>query len=228
MSAAHADTEPDRAEEFGSRRIFLPPPRDPRRAALYRDWLRKLGLDAAGRKLARKHLKAQPGESLLHMGCGDGGFTVELKGQHPQLEIEGVDPDAEAVSAAAELSTERGVHVLFKKGYPQDLPATSERHDVVLCLLFLYRMQTDQDRGDALGEFKRVLRPGGRLLLIEPGVHSRGPRGWLMKKLAACEPGLRAQLNAGLETLLKQAGFEDVKSLERGAAGLVAAEGVKK
>ncbi|MCZ7648404.1 MAG: class I SAM-dependent methyltransferase [Planctomycetota bacterium] len=200
----------------GSRRIFMPPPREPRKAALYRDLLRKAGLDSAADKLVLKHVELSTGESLLHAGCGSGMLAVRLKAKFPEAEVEGVDPGAEALEAAAELAEELKQHVLFNKGYLQDLPSTAERHDVVVCSLFLHRLRGREDRLEAFDEFRRVLRPGGRLLLVELGGVPRGLRGWLVRKLAEYERGLDDLLKTGLEEACRAGGFPDPKRIGEG------------
>lgn len=207
--------------EFSSQRIFLPPPPAPWRAELYRDLLNKLGLHREARRLTLEALQLKDGESLLHAGCRDGALTLDLKRRWPQATIEGVYHDLTALKDAAEAAEAAGLHVLFKKGYLQDLPASAEGHDVVLCEMFLHRLR-GEDRGDAFSEFARVLKPGGRLLLVDFGTRCTGLKGWLVQRLAKHDRGIADQFDLGLPELCKLGGFRTIKKLVSGTFGLEA------
>ena len=217
----------DLQDPLASRRLFMPPPRAPRRVAIYHDLLTALGLHVHAWRLALEHMAVPDGGQLLQVGCGTGDLALEVKRSHPSLEVEGVDPDESAIEVAARHAEGAGLHVLFKKGYPQDLPETAESQDAVLCVLFLHRLR-GEDRGDAFMEIRRVLRPGGRFLLVDFGAPAGGLSGWLVRRLALHEPGVEDHLKMGLLELLKIGGFEDVKLLGAGKVGLQAVSGRKK
>lgn len=219
MCAAAANTGHD--TEFSSQRIFLPPPPVPWRAELYRDLLNKLGLRREARRMVLDAIQLKAGESLLHAGCRDGAITLELKRRWPHSEIEGVYHDLPALKEAAEAAEAAGLHVLFKKGYLQDLPASAERHDVILCEMFLHRLR-GEDRGDAFSEFSRVLKPGGRLLLLDFGARCAGLKGWLVHRLARHDRGIADQFDLGLPELCKLGGFRAIRAVASGDFGLEA------
>ncbi|MBI3830165.1 MAG: class I SAM-dependent methyltransferase [Planctomycetes bacterium] len=216
-----AQTQPGHDTEFSSRRIFLPPPPAPYRVELYRDLLNKFGVRKEAARLALASLALAGKESILIAGCGDGAMAISFKRRWPDADVEGVDPDMDALTNAVERAGEAGFRILFQKGYLQDLPSAAERHDVVVCALFLYRLR-GEDRGDAFTEFTRVLKPGGRLLLIDFGVACGGLKGWLVRRLAAHELGIRDQIEMGLPDLCKLGGFEKIELAGAGAFGLQA------
>lgn len=205
--------------EFSSRRIFMPPPQFPKRAQTYRDMLDFLGLHMQAHKLALAHLHLQAGESVLDAGCGTGYLALELKRRWPNVEVEGVDHDVDALQMAAELAEQTGAHVLFQKGYMQDLPCSAERYDVVVCLLLLHRLR-GAERGAAFQELIRVLKPGGRLLFVDFGAPARGMGGWLVKRLAEYERGISDHLELGLEELCRLGGLLEVAKAGQAAFGL--------
>lgn len=219
MSAAQ--TPPGHDTEFSSRRIFLPPPPAPYRVELYRDLLNKFGLRKEAARLALSGLAVSGKESILIAGCSDGALAIGIKRRWPEADVEGVDPDVDTLKNAVDRAEDAGLRMLFQKGYLQDLPSAAERHDIVVCALFLYRLR-GEDRGDAFTEFTRVLKPGGRLMLIDFGAPCGGFKGWLVRRLARHELGIRDQFELGLTDLCKLGGFQKIEKAGEGAFGLQA------
>jgi len=212
--------------EFSSQRMFMPAPTAPRRVEAYLELLNLFGLQQQAQKLALDHLALQPGESLLHAGCGNGNITLELKRQCPQADVTGLDADVQTLKLAADRAEQAGLKMQYKKGFLQDIPDAAERHDVVLCALFLYRLR-GQDRGDALEEFQRVLKPGGRVLVIDFGAPVGGLRGWLVGRLARYQQGISDQLELGLSAICEMGQFHAVTEAGVADFGLRAVRCVK-
>lgn len=215
------ENEEQEESELTSRRLFMPPQKAPRRAAVLRDLLTTMGLREHAHNLALNHLPLEGDEIVLHLGCGTGTLSVELKLGWPAVEIEGVDADEAALRVASELAEESRLRILFTKGYLQDLPATTERFDWVLCVLSLHLLR-GRDRGDAFQEIRRVLKPSGRLLLIDFGVEGTGLRGWLVRRLAAHQTGIADQIQDGLASMCQTGGMKDVQLVGEGPFGLQA------
>ena len=78
----------------------------------------------------------------------------------------------------------------------------------MLCVLTLHRLR-GQERGEALLEINRVLKPGGHLLAVDFGGPSSGVRGWLVRKLAAHDKGVADHLEVGLGELLSLGGLNE-------------------
>ena len=207
--------------EVTSRRHFMPPVEAPRRVAALRDLLTTMGLREHAHNLALNHLPLHGDEAMLHVGCGPGTLTVEVKLGWPAVEVEGVDADEASLRQASELAEESGLRILFSKGYLQDLPATAERYDWVLCVLSLHLLR-GRDRCDTFQEFGRVLKPGGSLLLVDFSTEARGLRGWLVRRLASHLRGIRDQTTEGLVSLCRVAGWSDCQIVGQGPFGLQA------
>jgi ubiquinone/menaquinone biosynthesis C-methylase UbiE len=203
---------------FSTRRVFLPPPVS-RQAEFWRLLLLLLGVRRRAHQLVLDSLNLTGDENVLHVGCHTGGLSLALLRRWPRLELEAVDSDEVALELAVKAAAKAGARVLFKKGYLQDLPVTTERHDVVVEALSLHRLGP-VDRKDALQEFQRVLKPGGCVLLVDYGEPAGGLGGWLVGKLVPHERGLPEQLAKGLEALLRQEGFAHCQTLAKGPFGL--------
>jgi SAM-dependent methyltransferase len=96
------------------------------------------------------------GEGLLDIGCGTGSLTYTLAAAAPRSEIVGVDPSPAFVEYAR--SRARDPRLSFEVGDALSLPYPDGSFDKCLCLLVL---QFIPDVARAVGEMRRVLRPGG-------------------------------------------------------------------
>ncbi|HLJ49602.1 MAG TPA: class I SAM-dependent methyltransferase [Bryobacteraceae bacterium] len=114
-------------------------------------------------------------EQVLDVGCGKGLLLAAAGRRLSTGKAIGVDlwlPHAitgngmEAVlrNAAIEGVSDR---VEVKRGDVRLLPFPVESFDVVVSNFVLHEMQTPEGRRQMLGEIVRVLRPGGRLLLVD-------------------------------------------------------------
>ncbi|MDE3720678.1 methyltransferase domain-containing protein [Nocardiopsis sp. N85] len=92
---------------------------------------------------------------------------------HPDgVELTGLDLSPAMLAAARRRATALGRPVTLVEGDAQDLPFGDGDFDTVLCALALCAIP-DQRR--ALTEMHRVLRPGGRLLLVDHIEYTRWP-----------------------------------------------------
>jgi SAM-dependent methyltransferase len=98
---------------------------------------------------------------LLDGGCGTGGFLAALGRARPGLAAFGVEFMGEAAARAAIKAA-----VPVAQGSVNTLPFADERFAAVVAADVLCHAGVDPQA--ALGEFLRVLRPGGRLVLNMP------------------------------------------------------------
>jgi 2-polyprenyl-3-methyl-5-hydroxy-6-metoxy-1,4-benzoquinol methylase len=102
---------------------------------------------------------APPPARVCELGCGHGGFALEL--QQAGYRVTGVDPDPKARSAAAR----KGVVVFV--GYAEALPKALEPgpFDIVI---MSHVLEHCQDPHRALENVAALLRPGGHLVCEVP------------------------------------------------------------
>ncbi|CAN5889546.1 hypothetical protein BH23ACT10_BH23ACT10_34450 [soil metagenome] len=103
---------------------------------------------------------------LLDVGCGTGALTIALRRRYPDSAVIGVDPGAGMVARARDKAARAGLDIDLRQGYAQDLPVPDDSVDAVTISLALHHVPDDAVPA-ALAETRRVLRPGGVLLLIE-------------------------------------------------------------
>jgi ubiquinone/menaquinone biosynthesis C-methylase UbiE len=109
----------------------------------------------------------RPGESVLDAGCGTGSLTlVARRRAGPQARVCGVDAAPEMVAVAQRKARQAGLDVDFRAGLIQALPFGDGEFDLVLSSLMMHHVPSDlQPR--AFAELRRVLKPDGRLLVVD-------------------------------------------------------------
>jgi SAM-dependent methyltransferase len=113
----------------------------------------------------------QPGDRALDVACGTGAATrllVEHVGTGGA--VVGLDVNAGMLAVARSVVTD--ARVTWREASAVDLPFADDSFDVVICQQGL---QFFPDRPRALQEMRRVLAPGGRLILACWGSSSESP-----------------------------------------------------
>ncbi len=137
-----------------------------------------------------------PGQSLLEVGCGEGGNLFHLA-QRSQGALYGIDRSPTKVAFARAAT---GAQVLTGDG--SQLPFADGRFDFVLIRDVLHHAISPLL---LLAEARRVLAPRGRLLLVEP--NGRAPLAMAQGLLIRAERGVLASTDRALRQLLSSAGF---------------------
>jgi ubiquinone/menaquinone biosynthesis C-methylase UbiE len=102
----------------------------------------------------------------LDAACGTGRYARMLAEQGARQVI-GIDQSAAMLEHASELIVPASAtEMLFKQGSLLDLPLDDRSCDLAIVALALAHLETKQ-LGQAFAEFKRILKPGGVLLMAE-------------------------------------------------------------
>ena len=173
---------------------------------------------AIGEPLAKDLIQLaalRPDEQILDVACGT-GIVARLAAQQigSNGRVAGVDITP-AMLAVARSSTPANMSIEWHEVNAEDMPLPDDAFDVVLCQLGLQFMT---DKLAALKEMRRVLAPGGRLILTLPG-----PAGNLFAVLAeAMGQHIGAETagfvnhvfslhdTAEIQQLMNEAGFRDI------------------
>jgi ArsR family transcriptional regulator len=142
-----------------------------------------------------------PALDVVDIGCGDGYLAVEAArwARH----VTGVDRSDDVLEHAKALATKRQVtNVEWRKGDLSRLPLRDASHDVALLSQSLHHA-SDPER--AIAEAVRVLRPSGRLLLMDLKAHDQS---WVRSRFGDRHLGFSVD---ELRELLEGAGLEHVR-----------------
>ena len=159
--------------------------------------------------MRQRLLDEVPGDAgtMLDLACGTGTFTRLAKQQRPELDITGVDGDADMIRRAGDAA----VDIRYDVSLAQSLPYEDGSFDVVTSTLFFHHIVL-QDKRLVMAEVRRILRPGGTLLIADWGK----PDNWLMRAVFYLVQLFDGSDSTGdnvrglLPVLVKEAGFEDV------------------
>jgi len=104
----------------------------------------------------------RPGMRVLDAPCGTGRMAVRFAERG--MVVTGIDRSAEFLAVAAAAADERGVAVDLRHGDLRTLPVEGP-FDAVVCWFTSFGYFSDDENHEVLREFRRVLAPGGVLLV---------------------------------------------------------------
>lgn len=103
--------------------------------------------------------------ALLDIGCGTGRFLDFVKQAWPRLGVHGLDMSEAYIRHARQHMRGRS-RMSFAVGKAEAIPLSDNSQDAVTSI-FLFHELPPKVRRAALREFARVLKPGGRLILLD-------------------------------------------------------------
>lgn len=133
---------------------------------LYDPLVKLLGGDAARRVLVEQ-AELQRGHRVLEIGCGTGTLLMLVKRAQPDVIVTGLDPDDQALGRARRKADAASVTVQLNRGFSDALPYPDASFDRVFSSFMLHHLNDADEKVQTLREIRRVLKPGGRLHLLD-------------------------------------------------------------
>jgi len=193
-----------------SERSFLPAAGRDLFLPLYDPLTRLLGLDRWRRALLDQ-AGLRPHDRVLDVGCGTGSLAVLIRKEQPTVGVVGVDPDVKALARARGKAERAGLSIRFDQGFADALGSADEAFDRVFSSMMFHHLGKDEKSG-MLREVRRVLKPGGRLELLDfsgPDADLHGA----VSRLVHSHRRLKGNSPAEILRLMADAGFVDAGRL---------------
>jgi ArsR family transcriptional regulator len=150
-----------------------------------------------------------PPLEVVDFGCGTGVLTVEMARWAKR--VVAIDANSEVLSKAKERAQRAGVsNVTFLREDLHRLSLPDARKELVVISQSLHHVE---DPRTVLSEAARILKPGGRLVLLELMPHDER---WVRERLGHRHLGLDPET---LRALLKEVGFGKVELMPHARDG---------
>ncbi len=135
----------------------------------YDSYMRKVtfGREQVLREMTVDLAQVKPGNSVLEIGCGTGTLTLAAKQRvGPTGEAFGIDQIPGMVEASQRKAAQANQKITFQVGSIDNIPFPDNRIDAVMCSFMIFHM-SEETRRKGIAEIQRVLKPGGRLLVLD-------------------------------------------------------------
>jgi ubiquinone/menaquinone biosynthesis C-methylase UbiE len=172
---------------------------------------------AFGRFLRRTHAAVvelaavRAGERVLDVACGTGSLALALKASAgPTGSVHGIDASQEMIEVARRNVAKAGVDVNVQEGLAEALPFPDGTFDLVVSQLAVHHWPDDL-KPTAFGEMRRVLKPGGRCLIIDFEPPKSFPGRLVARMILRSDEMMRVNV-ADYRALLEKAGFTKVET----------------
>lgn len=132
--------------------------------------LMSMGIDNIWRKKALKEIVDGTQQQILDVACGTGDSTIAIaKAMEPGGRVTGIDISAGMMEPLMRKAAHEGVHDRIKllKADALQMPFEADTFHRVTCA---FGIRNFEDKKKGLAEFLRVLKPGGRAVILELGI----------------------------------------------------------
>ncbi len=176
-------------------------------------WLGNLVLQGkwqALRRMTADVAQLHAGETVLDVGCGTGTLALIAKQRVGATgRVSGIDPSVPMIARARSKAARCGLAIDFQPGVIEQLAFPDEAFDVVLSTFMMHQLPDDLKR-QGLVEIARVLKPGGRLLVVD----TKRPQEHPGRSARVVHTG---RWNSGIQdqpALMREAGFAQIETGE--------------
>jgi ubiquinone/menaquinone biosynthesis C-methylase UbiE len=166
-----------------------------------------LGREEKLRNMTVDLAQVREGDNVLEIGCATGSLTIAAKRRAGiKGSVAAIDLIPGMIEASREKANRLNLDINFRTGSIENIPFPDHQFDVVLCSFMIFHM-SEQVRNKGIEEIFRVLKPEGRLLVLDIAIPRKSFSRALLKFL------LGFMLKHDLEELkpnLEAAGFRNI------------------
>lgn len=179
-------------------------------APVYDFYCPLLGFGPEFRRETLHHAALAPGEHVLDVGCGTGVLT-HLAAEQAGVggSVIGIDPSPAMLQVARRNANAEASRASFKVAAIEALPFAAASFDLVLSSFMVHHLPPAVKRA-GLAEIYRVLKPGGRLLVVDID-RPANPLWWLLCWPLLLMPFTAPNLRGEVPRYLRAAGFAPVE-----------------
>ncbi len=176
----------------------------------YDSYMRKMtfGREHTLRETTVKLAQVRPGDCILEVGCGTGTLTLEAKKQAgPSGKAFGIDVIPGMIELSQRKAAQANENITFQLGSIDDIPFPENQFDVVMCSFMIFHM-AEKTRRKGIAEIYRVLKPEGRLLVLDLALPDQPVQRVIAKTLFG---GMLQHDLQELLPLMEASGFSEVE-----------------
>lgn len=168
-----------------------------------------LGRDALLREKTIQQSRIKEGDTVLEVGCGTGTLSLAAKRKAGKSgNVYGIDIIPRMIEASKQKANKANEDITFTLGSIVDIPHEDNKFDVAVCSFMIFHI-SEQTRRKGVAEIYRVLKPGGRIFIVDLGL----PRGNFQRTMAKLILGFMINHEVEeLEPLLTQNRILNVES----------------
>jgi ubiquinone/menaquinone biosynthesis C-methylase UbiE len=149
-----------------------------------------------------------PGESYLEVGCGTGTLTIAARQRvGPAGRAAGIDIIPGMIDRCRDKAARAGLDVSFQVGSIDAIPFPAREFDAVVGSFMIFHM-SEPVRRKGIEEVHRVLKPGGRLLLLDMALPEKPASRAIARALFG---GMLQHDVQELKPVLETSGYDDVE-----------------
>jgi ubiquinone/menaquinone biosynthesis C-methylase UbiE len=176
-----------------------------------RDPLQNLLFKPSHRMMVRNF---QPGEErILDIGCGTSRFATRVLGRFPHAQVVGLDLCCNMLRASQARQFKGRDRMSLVQGDSEKLPFTDDSFDLVTCSHSFHHYP---NQAQVVAEMYRVLRPDGRLMIID-GDRDRWWGRLIFDVLVVLMEGRVKHLTGmAMAKIYRKVGFSDIVQFRRG------------
>jgi ubiquinone/menaquinone biosynthesis C-methylase UbiE len=151
----------------------------------------------------------KPGDCILEVGCGTGTLTLAAKRQAgPSGKVFGIDIIPGMIELSQRKAAQANEDVTFQLGSIDDIPFPENQFDVVMCSFMIFHM-SEMVRRKGIAEIYRVLKPQGRLLVLDLALPAQALPRTIARMLLG---GMQQHDLRELLPLMEASGFSDIET----------------